>query len=90
MLISQMTLFEDLFVALDVIADGKVGPAFESDTALGILAHFGNVLLDVLQRGHSAWISMLAIALGSSVYGGCSYHHRRSDCRGSLGPSWLC
>ena len=54
-----MTLFEDLFVTLDVIADGKFGPALEGDAALGVLAHLGNVLFDVLQRGHSAWKTML-------------------------------
>lgn len=43
-----MALLEDLFVALDMIADSKVGPSFEGDTALGVLAHFSNVLLDVL------------------------------------------
>ena len=49
-----MTLLENLFVTLNVIADGKVGPAFKGNTTLSVLAHFGNVLLDVLQRGHGA------------------------------------
>ena len=62
-----MTLFEDLFVALDVITHGKVGPTFEINTTLGILTHFCDVLLDVLQRGHGAWISLLDEALDCSV-----------------------
>jgi hypothetical protein len=39
-----------------VVADCETGPVFEADTALGVLAHFGHVLLDVLERGDCAWI----------------------------------
>lgn len=50
--ILKVALFVDLLVTLDVIANGKTRPAFESDTTFGVFAHLGNVLLDVLERGH--------------------------------------
>lgn len=46
---SQVALLEDFFVAPDVIANLKVGPALEADTTFGIFAHFGHVLLDILE-----------------------------------------
>lgn len=53
---SQVALLEDLFVALDVVAHGKVDPALEADTALGVFAHFGHVFLDIFERGDGAWL----------------------------------
>jgi hypothetical protein len=53
---SQEALLGDFFVTLDVVADCEAGPVLEADTALGVLAHFGHVLLDVLERGDCAWI----------------------------------
>ena len=63
---SQVALLKDLLVTLDMIADNEVGPAFEGDTTLGVLAHLGNVLLDILQRGHGAWKIMSAMLLDNS------------------------
>lgn len=54
---SQVALLGNLFVALDVVADGKVSPAIEADTALGVLAHFGHIFLDILQGGDCAWVT---------------------------------
>lgn len=54
----EVSLFIDLLVALDVITNSKVGPAFEADTAFRVFAHFGHVLLDVLQRRNRAYISV--------------------------------
>ena len=51
---SQEALLGDLFVALNVVTDCEVGPVFEGDTALGIFAHFGHVLLNVLEGRHCA------------------------------------
>ena len=51
---SQGSLLKDLFVALDMIAHCEFRPVFESDTALCILAHLGDVLLDVLERNNRA------------------------------------
>jgi hypothetical protein len=47
--ISQIPLLIRPLKALDVIAGLEVGPVLKSDTALGVFAHFGDVLLDVLQ-----------------------------------------
>ena len=44
----------NLFITLDVIANGKLGPVFEIDTTFRIFSHFGHVFLDVLQRGDRA------------------------------------
>lgn len=46
---SEISLFVDLLVALDVVANSKVGPAFKTHTAFGVLAHLRNVFLDVLE-----------------------------------------
>jgi hypothetical protein len=51
----EVSLLIDLFVALDVVTNSKVGPAFEADTTFRVFAHFGHVLLDVLQRRNRAY-----------------------------------
>lgn len=45
---SEVSLLEDFLVALDVVANGKVGPAIEADTTFRVFAHLCYVLLDVL------------------------------------------
>jgi hypothetical protein len=55
--ISQISLLKDLLVALDVVAHCEIRPIFESDTALCILAHLGDVLLDVLEGNNRAYKS---------------------------------
>lgn len=50
---SEISLFVDLLVALDVVANSKVGPAFETHTTFGVLAHLCNVFLDVFEGCNS-------------------------------------
>lgn len=50
----EVSLLIDVLIALDVIADSEVGPALEAHTALGVLAHFGDIFLDVLEGRESA------------------------------------
>lgn len=50
---SQISFLENLVVALDAVANGKLSPALKSDTTLGVFAHFGDVLLDVFQGSDS-------------------------------------
>lgn len=45
---SQVSLLIYFLVALDVVANGKVGPAIEADTTFRVFAHLRHVLLDVL------------------------------------------
>ena len=52
--ILHFPLLHDLFVRLDLIADLEIRPGFEAHAALGALAHFGDVLLDVLEGGECA------------------------------------
>jgi len=47
--ISQIPLLVRALKALNMIAGLEVRPVLEADTALCVFAHFGNVLLDVLQ-----------------------------------------
>jgi hypothetical protein len=51
----EITLLKDLFIALDMIANSEVSPALESNTALGIFAHLGDILFDVLKGVHGTW-----------------------------------
>lgn len=44
----QVSLLEDFLIALDMVANGKVGPAIEADTTFRVFAHLRYVLLDVL------------------------------------------
>lgn len=43
-----MSFLKNLLIALDLVADSKVRPVLESNTALGVFAHFGYVFLNVL------------------------------------------
>lgn len=52
---SQISLLVDIFVALNTVTGGKGRPAVKADTTFSVFAHFGHVLLDVLQRSHRAW-----------------------------------
>ena len=47
-------LLHDFLVRLDLIADLETRPGFEAHAALGALAHFGDVLLDVFEGGEGA------------------------------------
>ena len=49
---SQISLLVDILVALDTVTRSKGRPAVKANTTFGVFAHFGHVLLDVLQRSH--------------------------------------
>jgi hypothetical protein len=48
----QIPLFLLHLIALDLIADSEVAPAFEAYTALATFTHLCDVFLDVLKRFH--------------------------------------
>jgi hypothetical protein len=49
-MLMKIPLLNDLLVRLHVVASLEVGPALETQTALGVLAHFGDVFFDVAER----------------------------------------
>lgn len=50
----HIPLLHNFLVRLDLIADLEIGPGVEGHAALGTLAHFRDVLLDVLEGGKCA------------------------------------
>ena len=54
-LLLQCSLLLDLLVRLDLIVDLQVLEVFETDTTFGALAHFHDILLDVLERVDFSW-----------------------------------
>ena len=46
----KVSLLNNFFIRLYVIADLELEPVLETETALGIFAHFCDVLFDVAQR----------------------------------------
>lgn len=73
---SQNPLFRNFLIRLHLVSNFEVLPVLEAHTTFSALAHFGNVFLDIFERGKCTYRPALLALCSVEETGKWTYHRK--------------